>query len=61
MRAVVAVGRRENSPEATRIVRKQEEDDRLDQALIETFPASDPISPHIPSPPRKRFAAPGAL
>ena len=34
-------------------IRKHQEDGRLDEALGETFPASDPISPFIPSTPDK--------
>ncbi len=34
--------------------RKQKADENVDQALAETFPASDPVSPFIPAkPPQK--------
>jgi hypothetical protein len=33
--------------------RKVHADENLDQALKETFPASDPISPFVPAVPRK--------
>ncbi len=29
--------------------RQQHEDDNLDEALEETFPASDPVSPFVPA------------
>lgn len=32
-----------------RTVRKQHESDNHDQALEETFPASDPVSPFVPA------------
>jgi hypothetical protein len=35
-----------------RIRRKLHADDNLDEALEETFPASDPVSPFVPSKPR---------
>ncbi|KQX99362.1 hypothetical protein ASD22_03620 [Rhodanobacter sp. Root480] len=35
--------------EAERAARKKEESDNQDQALEETFPASDPVSPFIPA------------
>ena len=34
--------------------RKAREDANMDQALEETFPASDPVSPFIPAKPRSR-------
>ncbi|MGB5851622.1 MAG: hypothetical protein WBG85_04920 [Rhodanobacter sp.] len=36
---------------ATREQRKQKESENQDEALEETFPASDPVSPFIPSKP----------
>ena len=33
--------------------RKQKESANMDQALEETFPASDPVSPFIPAKPRE--------
>jgi len=33
--------------------RKQKENANMDQALKETFPASDPVSPFIPAKPRE--------
>ena len=33
--------------------RKQKENANMDQALEETFPASDPVSPFIPAKPRE--------
>jgi len=36
-----------------RAQRKRKESENVDQALKETFPASDPISPFIPAKPRK--------
>jgi len=35
--------------EASRRVRKDHESDNQDEALEETFPASDPVSPFIPA------------
>ena len=35
--------------EAERAARKKEGSDNQDQALEETFPASDPVSPFIPA------------
>ncbi|MGY3041493.1 hypothetical protein ACVWWQ_003126 [Rhodanobacter sp. TND4EL1] len=35
--------------EATRQQRKERESDDQDEALDETFPASDPVSPFIPA------------
>jgi hypothetical protein len=35
-----------------RAQRKRHESDNLDQALKETFPASDPVSPFVPATPR---------
>ncbi|MGO4222465.1 hypothetical protein AB4Y64_11510 [Lysobacter sp. TAF61] len=32
--------------------RKRHESDNLDEALNETFPASDPVSPFVPAKPR---------
>ena len=32
---------------------RQEQEDNLDEALKETFPASDPIAPGSPHPPRQ--------
>lgn len=37
-----------------RVRRKAKEDANMDQALEETFPASDPVSPFIPAKPRTR-------
>jgi hypothetical protein len=34
-----------------RAARKQHESDNQDEALLETFPASDPVSPFIPAKP----------
>ena len=42
---------RAESPPARR-VRKHHADENLDEALAETFPASDPISPFVPAKPR---------
>jgi hypothetical protein len=42
---------RTESPPARR-VRKHHADENLDEALAETFPASDPISPFVPAKPR---------
>lgn len=42
---------RVESPPARR-VRKHHADENLDEALAETFPASDPISPFVPAKPR---------
>ena len=41
-------------PETTeeRATRKRKESANVDQALKETFPASDPVSPFIPAKPR---------
>jgi hypothetical protein len=38
-------------PESTRerILRKRHESENLDEALVETFPASDPVSPFVPA------------
>jgi len=38
---------------AQRARRKEKTSDNLDQALKETFPASDPVSPFIPAKPRE--------
>lgn len=46
---------RAESPPARR-VRKQHADENLDEALAETFPASDPISPFVPAKPREPTA-----
>lgn len=35
-----------------RVQRKLHADDNLDEALEETFPASDPVSPFVPARPR---------
>ncbi len=32
-----------------RVVRKQKESENQDEALEETFPASDPVSPFVPA------------
>ena len=32
-----------------RVRRKQHENDNMDEALEETFPASDPVSPFVPA------------
>ncbi|HEX6832880.1 MAG TPA: hypothetical protein VF132_05045 [Rudaea sp.] len=40
----------ENSEQRKR--RKKKESENLDQAIEETFPASDPVSPFIPAKPR---------
>ena len=45
--------RHDGALENAQAVRKREEEKRLDQALRETFPASDPISPYIPARNRK--------
>lgn len=34
--------------------RKRHEDENQDEALEETFPASDPVSPFMPAKPRDR-------
>lgn len=34
--------------------RKQKESDALDEALTETFPTSDPVSPFVPAKPTAR-------
>lgn len=39
--------------EHERMRRKAHESDSLDEALEETFPASDPVSPFIPTTPRR--------
>jgi hypothetical protein len=39
-------------PKAMRVQRKLHADDNLDEALEETFPASDPVSPFVPAKPR---------
>jgi hypothetical protein len=47
-----ASGDKKDSPEETpqhRDRRKQHESDNQDEALDETFPASDPVSPFIPA------------
>ncbi|MEP6633102.1 MAG: hypothetical protein ABJA62_02745 [Luteimonas sp.] len=36
-----------------RLRRKEHESDNQDEALEETFPASDPVSPFIPAKPRQ--------
>ena len=36
-----------------RLERREHESDSLDQALSETFPASDPISPFVPAVPSR--------
>jgi len=33
--------------------RKRKESENMDQALQETFPASDPVSPFVPAKPRE--------
>ncbi len=38
---------------AERKDRKQKESENIDEALEETFPASDPVSPFIPAKPRE--------
>ncbi len=47
--------RRKNVAETPdqRAKRKRKESENVDQALKETFPASDPISPFVPAKPRK--------
>ena len=47
-------GAGELAPEAprARAQRKLHADDNLDEALEETFPASDPVSPFVPAKPR---------
>jgi hypothetical protein len=42
---------RESPPERAR--RKRHCNDNLDEALQETFPASDPVSPFVPAKPRQ--------
>jgi hypothetical protein len=37
-----------------RTVRKQRESDALDEALKETFPTSDPVSPFVPAVPHEK-------
>lgn len=37
--------------------RKQHADENLEEALVETFPASDPISPFVPAKPRRASAS----
>ena len=37
-----------------RVQRKLHADENLDEALEETFPASDPVSPFVPAKPRTR-------
>ena len=39
-------------PPMQRAQRKLHTDDNLDEALDETFPASDPVSPFVPAKPR---------
>ena len=39
-------------PPRARAQRKLHADDNLDEALEETFPASDPVSPFVPAKPR---------
>jgi len=41
-------------PPRMRVRRKLHADDNLDEALEETFPASDPVSPFVPAKPRAR-------
>ena len=53
-RAVPEAGPREAPARMPPTIREHEEDRRLDQALKETFPASDPISPYIPAGPDKK-------
>lgn len=43
---------RKETPEEAR-QRKKKADKNIDQALEETFPASDPVSPFIPAKPPK--------
>jgi hypothetical protein len=38
---------------AERAQRKRKESENVDQALEETFPASDPVSPFVPAKPRE--------
>jgi hypothetical protein len=47
-------GSGESIPETNtmRATRKLHADDNLDEALEETFPASDPVSPFVPAKPR---------
>lgn len=45
-------GRPRTEPPPARRVRKHHADENLDEALAETFPASDPISPFVPAKPR---------
>jgi len=44
-----SAGRNNRDVEETERERKQRESDNQDEALEETFPASDPVSPFIPS------------
>jgi hypothetical protein len=44
--------RRPESPQQ-RAQRKRKESENVDQALEETFPASDPVSPFVPAKPRE--------
>jgi hypothetical protein len=39
-------------PKALKRERKRHADENLEEALAETFPASDPISPFVPARPR---------
>ena len=41
-----------------RAARKRHADANLEEALAETFPASDPISPFVPARPRRDCAVP---
>lgn len=45
-------GERVHEPARDRKERKLHADDNLDEALDETFPASDPVSPFVPAKPR---------
>ena len=43
-----AAPHRDETP-GERVVRKQKESENQDEALEETFPASDPVSPFVPA------------
>jgi hypothetical protein len=45
-------GKAEDKGAGERTRRKRHESDNLDEALQETFPASDPVSPFVPAKPR---------
>ncbi len=47
-------------PPHARKERKRHADDNLEEALVETFPASDPISPFVPAKARTEELPAGA-